>query len=129
MKIKTREQYYGYLQRLQELMRDDLSTAFYEDLEFEELVKLISLYELETLPAKGEKMSIETGGPAFPVKMGCFEDGMSLRDYFAAEAMQAFMPSRPPPDEIVAEQIAEAAYFMADAMLRIRGRENENLDD
>ena len=47
MKIKTREQYYGYLQRFQELMRDDLSLT--EDLEFEQLVTLISLYELETL--------------------------------------------------------------------------------
>lgn len=36
--------------RLQELMRDDLSPEHYEDLEFEELVRLISLYELETLP-------------------------------------------------------------------------------
>ena len=76
-------------------------------------------------------MSIEkTGGPAFPAKLGHWmEEGMTLRDYFAAKAMQAFMPSRPPPDEIVADQIAEAAYFMADAMLRIRGRENENPDD
>ena len=47
MKIKTREQYEGYLNRLQSLMRDDLSPD--EDLEFDELVKLISLYELETL--------------------------------------------------------------------------------
>ena len=53
MKIETREQYYGYLNRLQELMRDDLSPD--ENLEFEELVRLISLYELETLPKAGEE--------------------------------------------------------------------------
>jgi hypothetical protein len=53
------------------------------------------------------------------------EEGMTLRDYFAAKAVVSFMPSRPPPDEIVAEQIAEAAYFMADAMLRIRKRTGE----
>ena len=51
MKIKTREQDHGYLQRLQSLMRDDLSPV--EDLEFDQLVTLISLYELETL-SKGE---------------------------------------------------------------------------
>ena len=69
-------------------------------------------------------MSYEkTGGPAFPVKMGCFEDGMTLRDYFAAKAMQAFISSRPPPDEIVGVNIAKAAYFMADAMLAARGQE------
>ena len=48
--IKTKEQYEGYLQRLQSLMRDDFrSLSPEEDLEFEELVRLISLYELETL--------------------------------------------------------------------------------
>ena len=76
-------------------------------------------------------MSYEkTGGPAFPAKLGHWmEEGMTLRDYFAAQAMSAIMPSRPPSDEIVAEQIAEAAYYMADAMLRIRGIDNENPDD
>ena len=71
-------------------------------------------------------MSKPTGGPAFPTKPGHWmEEGMTLRDYFAAKAVVSFMPSRPPPDEIVAEQIAEAAYFMADAMLRIRKRTGE----
>jgi hypothetical protein len=47
---------------------------------------------------------------------------MTLRDYFAAKAMSAIMPSRPP-DKMVAEQIAEAAYFIADAMLKVRREE------
>lgn len=70
----------------------------------------------------------DDGGPAFPAwelngagnpKMTCF--GMTLRDYFAAKAMQA---------EIVnqglegrdAEHIAGMAYEMADAMLKVRSK-------
>ena len=76
-------------------------------------------------------MSIETGGPAFPVKMGCFEDGMTLRDYFAAKAMQSVITQ-----EIAAlrrvneytaksseDVMAEWAYKMAGAMLKARGEE------
>ena len=64
-------------------------------------------------------MSYEkTGGPAFPVKMGCFEDGMTLRDYFAAKAMLGFITV-----EVQRERIAEWAYEIADAMLAARGQE------
>ena len=68
-------------------------------------------------------MRKNTGGPAFPTPPGHWtEEGMTLRDYFAAKAMSAIMPSRPP-DKMVAEQIAEAAYFIADAMLKVRREE------
>jgi len=45
-------------------------------------------------------------------------DGMTLRDYFAAKAMQAWMLS--PPNTNCDGAIAEWAYATADAMLRER---------
>ena len=61
--------------------------------------------------------------PAFPVQSVYIEDqetnsrGMTLRDYFAAKAMQGILadPSTP---EIM--DIAGAAYEVADAMLKAR---------
>ena len=51
------------------------------------------------------------------------QEGMSLRDYFAANAMQALM--RPEYYEVDTvqgiEAIAANAYDLADAMLRARG--------
>jgi hypothetical protein len=55
-------------------------------------------------------------------KTGSDDKGMSLRDYFAAKAMQAFLSSwiirndYPETDSIVAEH----AYEVADAMLKAR---------
>ena len=65
-------------------------------------------------------MSKDTGGPAFPAPAGVShitEQGMTLRDYFAAKAMQGMLadPSTP---EIM--DIAGAAYEVADAMLKAR---------
>ena len=61
---------------------------------------------------------INTGGPAFPTDDVSY-NGMDLRDYFAAKAMQAFLMQ---PASITApdEMIAEAAYDTADAMLKAR---------
>jgi len=69
----------------------------------------------------------DTGGPAFPVhpdmaaQLGCVpsssDAGMSLRDYFAAKAMQGFQ------QEWVydnSDEIASKAYALADAMLKAR---------
>jgi hypothetical protein len=62
-------------------------------------------------------MTTKTGyGPAFPCDI---ETGMSLRDYFAAKAMQG-MESRELPKAILAIDVAQAAYEMADAMLKAR---------
>ena len=58
-----------------------------------------------------------TGGPAFPcptISIGQHQ-GMTLRDYFAAKAMQGLMDAAMPIPEI-----AVAAYEMADAMLKAR---------
>ena len=74
-------------------------------------------------------MSIETGGPAFPHPAGWrrdphISDGMTLRDYFAAKAMQGIIISIPPQSySRGAADVATAAYFVADAMLKARGQE------
>lgn len=59
-------------------------------------------------------MNKETGGPAFPTN--CY-NGMTLRDYFAAKAMQGLLAS-----DVYApkDKFAENAYAMADAMLEAR---------
>lgn len=77
-------------------------------------------------------MNENTGGPAFPhlrryVNADTYEviaeGGMTMRDYFAAKAMAAFIEAssdhsgtHPQNDE----RVAERAYEMADAMLEAR---------
>ena len=75
--------------------------------------------------------TIETGGPAFPVSTSNEEDGhqdgpntwqfpgMTLRDYFAAKAMQGFAASNDIGWKSM-NHIAETAYEWADAMLAAR---------
>ena len=57
------------------------------------------------------------GGPAFPIGSTPEEwgNGMTLRDYFAAKAMQNYIC-----DDYTLDAIAKAAYEMADAMLKAR---------
>ena len=73
-------------------------------------------------------MNAQHGGPAFPVpaqdvqtsegrRFDLREEGMTLRDYFAAKAMQGLMVGVQKP---ALGYIAVEAYKMADAMLRIR---------
>lgn len=74
------------------------------------------------------------GGPAFArISTPEFEGspGMSLRDYFAGQVMAQCMrnmgsPPRAPAAD-VAEGIARAAYFMADAMIAERTKKREGL--
>ena len=70
-----------------------------------------------------------TGGPAFPLHADTLPDrdpdwcGMTLRDYFAAKAMQGLFASGAEHDHDDAEifdVVAEAAYKQADAMLKAR---------
>lgn len=60
-----------------------------------------------------------TGGPAFPTGTGVtpYNPGMTLRDYFAAKAMQGMLADPTFPDEM---DIAGAAYEVADAMIKAR---------
>lgn len=65
-------------------------------------------------------MAIETGGPAFPYVEtdDCgVREGMSLRDYFAAKAMQAIIASD---GTYEYKNRAIEAYQAADAMLEAR---------
>ena len=66
-----------------------------------------------------------TGGPAFPVP-GLHEnndyDGMTLRDYFAAKAMQGLVVDGV--GSLMDEELADWAYRLADAMLKARGSSN-----
>jgi hypothetical protein len=75
-------------------------------------------------------MKKETGGSAFPRSLytqgGAFDSsslsqgyGMTLRDYFAAKAMQAVITSGAVPTGIMIDT-AKEAYQMADAMLKAR---------
>ncbi len=82
-------------------------------------------------------MSEDEGGPAFPVTdLGPptrTYSGMTLRDYFAAKAMQGWLASFPADaphpyqkdkwDNNVTrrcDEVAEIAYAFADAMLKAR---------
>ena len=80
---------------------------------------------------------IKDGGPAFPVVQKAnavsrgdggganYEmeqsGGMTLRDYFAAKAMQS-MNSRQDYLDAPASAIALDAYALADALLKVRGQ-------
>ncbi|HED2372597.1 TPA: hypothetical protein R4216_001610 [Citrobacter freundii] len=63
-------------------------------------------------------------GAAFPIE-GC-SNGISIRDYFAAKAMAAIVRRWDGhsfgggPDSPQYKELAEDAYFIADAMLRAR---------
>jgi hypothetical protein len=63
--------------------------------------------------------------PAFPktpfIEIGTPQDGMTLRDYFAAKAMSLYFQG-PDANEIVGhpDAIAEWCYIMADSMLKAR---------
>ena len=46
--------------------------------------------------------------------------GMTLRDYFAAKAMQGFMANKSNPMHYQPEEDAQWAYMIADAMLKAR---------
>jgi len=71
-------------------------------------------------------MNKETGGPAFPVhpEVNTVKDtawiGMTLRDYFAAKAMQGFASNLGP--GVTFNSRAEIAYEWADAMLKARNQ-------
>ena len=62
--------------------------------------------------------------PAFPLHPESYDEecfGMTLRDYFAAKAMEALL--RQYPDHLMnspASEVASDAYSMADAMLKAR---------
>jgi hypothetical protein len=65
--------------------------------------------------------------PAFPhtwldpqLRSSVVAKGMTLRDYFAAKAMQGLFSCGKAHDEHTAHVTAKASYLMADAMLKAR---------
>jgi hypothetical protein len=58
--------------------------------------------------------------PAFPNPHLRGDEGMTLRDYFAAKAMQGFMANKSNPMHFQPEDDASWAYSIADAMLKAR---------
>ena len=58
-----------------------------------------------------------TDTPAFPTQLHG-GDGMTLRDYFAAKAMQGMMND--PNIDMPCGEVARLAYKMADAMMKAR---------
>lgn len=72
---------------------------------------------------------IKTGGPAFPLHnhgtqtLGMHLSGMTLRDYFAAKAMQGICAGRDEAGILIHhgfEWIASESYKIADAMIKAR---------
>lgn len=70
---------------------------------------------------------INDGGPAFPTNRVNMhgevvpdEEGMTLRDYFAAKAMQGMFAADTDQSVMPIERKAAEAYAMADAMLAAR---------
>ena len=66
-----------------------------------------------------------TGGPAFPglhpsSECRYKEEGMTLRDYFAAKAIQGMFASGNLPKSVQDDELASVAYEFADAMLKAR---------
>jgi hypothetical protein len=77
-----------------------------------------------------------TGGPAFPktpfIEIGTPQNGMTLRDYFAAKAVQSLIAgsftdvgqegieANRQPFQNIEDLMAETAYKYADAMLKAR---------
>jgi hypothetical protein len=62
--------------------------------------------------------TIKDGGPAFPMHPNSWEYGMTLRDWFASQALAGLL--RDGIDVFDINVTANDAYKMADAMLRAR---------
>lgn len=68
-----------------------------------------------------EKQTTGFNGEAIEPKTFSAYPGMSLRDYFAAKAMQGWSANPIPQDSSI-QEVAEWAYRQADAMLAARSQ-------
>jgi len=80
---------------------------------------------LDFLGSNTKPLEADNNIPAFATSCYCgegfgneWQEGMSLRDYFAAKAMQYYIPDY----EIDFETVAKESYLMADAMLKERSK-------
>lgn len=70
-------------------------------------------------------MKTNDGGPAFPVQQvanGTTTKGMTLRDWFAGQALAGYIVEQCPASDVAAEN----AYKFADAMLAARELKQES---
>lgn len=70
---------------------------------------------------------MKDGGPAFPIEdaLGASSLGITIRDYFAAAAMQGLIATNPTARDNIEpspENLSIAAYRVSDAMLKERER-------
>jgi hypothetical protein len=56
-----------------------------------------------------------------PLGFYLYQDGMTLRDYFAGQALVGLLAGRKPDAMFTNEDATKSAYYMADAMLEARG--------
>jgi hypothetical protein len=78
------------------------------------------------------KTQTDNGGPAFPVAPTMNpdgsvwyhgKDGMTLRDYFAAAALQGICANLHCTPQVTFKEVSQRAYAQADAMLAARKEE------
>ena len=66
-------------------------------------------------PGKQKALMIQSEHVGIASEYEIEHNGMTLRDYFAAKAMQALIDK-----EVFFDDVAESAYKVADHMLRVR---------
>lgn len=69
-------------------------------------------------------MTKKNGGPAFPrpvTEWNAGQPGMTLRDWFAGQALAGIMAGWPANERISEARAAEISYHAADAMIAERG--------
>jgi len=75
---------------------------------------------------EGQGMTSNNEESAFPrSRLGSDADGMTLRDYFAAKAMQGILAGLPEGSDPDVRDLARDSYKVADAMLKIREKKND----
>ena len=71
-------------------------------------------------PGEYDTVLVDTAGVRGPFTIAARQKGMSLRDYFAAQALGAMVSAYYQHPHSFDELVAEAAYKYADAMLKAR---------
>ena len=66
----------------------------------------------------------KTGGTAFPIsnETHICSEGMTLRKYYAAKAMQSFIAT---PDSLRGADLPESSFMVADAMIKFEQDEQK----